>query len=156
TRRRAWPSSSGVRPPGAVMRKPSKEWTMPKGIKIATCLAVTLAPLFVTVPASAADETYAVSARVVIPNNPVTNSINVLRSWGISFVDPTLGQFFLGDRTNNQVDVVNTGTNTAATPIGTNLFAGVVAAATCAARPGGAPGVAPGANDCNGPNGVVV
>jgi hypothetical protein len=130
------------------MRKQSKEWTMPKGIKIATCLAVALAPLFASVPVSAADEVFAPTAQVTIPGVP-------MGSWDISFVDFTLGQFFLGDRTHNQVDVVDTGSNTFVTGVGTGLFSGVVPAATCKARTGGAPGVSPGANDCNGPNGVL-
>src|SRR5262249_52403334 len=87
---------------------------------------------------------------------PTSNPTNVLLSYDISFVDAKLGKYYLGDRTNNRVDVVDTGTNTFVTPgIGVNLFAGVVPAATCKARMGGAPGVSPGANDCNGPNGVL-
>jgi hypothetical protein len=131
---------------------------MPRTTKLLTFLTAALAPCLITGagPAFAADETYSVSAKVTIPNNPASNPNNILASWDISFVDPTLGQFFLGDRTNKQVDIVNTGTNTFVTGAGTNLFAGAVAAATCQARPGGAPGVTPGPNDCNGPNGVIV
>jgi hypothetical protein len=130
---------------------------MSRTTNLLTFLTAAIAPCAIMVagPASAADETYSVSARVVIPNNPVTNPTNVLASWDISWDDPTLGQFFLGDRTNNRVDVVNTGTNTFVEGVGTNLFAGVVPAATCQARKGGAPGVKPGGNDCNGPNGVL-
>jgi hypothetical protein len=92
-------------------------------------------------PASAADEVFAPTAQVAIPGVP-------MGSWDISFVDPTLGQFFLGDRTHNAVDVVDTGTNTFAHFIGQGVFKGVVPAATCTALGGGP-------NDCSGPNGVV-
>jgi hypothetical protein len=72
-----------------------------------------------------------------------------MASWDISFVDPTLGQFFLADRTHKAVDVVNTGSPPSfAEFIGQGLFVGPVPGPVCVARGGGA-------NDCSGPGGVL-
>src|SRR6266446_4043088 len=123
---------------------------MPRNAKLLTLLAAALAPCVVTMPTAAADEVFAPTAAVTIPSNA---SGTALRSFDISFVDPSLGQFFLGDRTHKAVDVIDTGTNTFVTFIASAAqpFAGVVPAATCSTRGGG-----PGPNDCNGPNGVLV
>ncbi len=124
---------------------------MPRTTKLLTFLTAAVAPCAIAVagPAFAADEVFAPTAAVTIPTNAFGGA---LRSWDISFVDPTLGQFFLGDRTHKQVDVVDTGTNTFVTGIGAGLFAGVIS--PCPNRLGpGHPN--PGGNDCNGPNGVL-
>jgi hypothetical protein len=121
---------------------------MSRTTKLLTFLIATALAPSVVVAAGPADEVFAPTAQVTIPGAPMA-------SWDISFVDFSLGQFFLGDRTHNQVDVADTGTNTFVTGIGTGLFAGVVQAAVCKLRKGGAPNVSPGANDCNGPNGVL-
>src|SRR6266849_9257880 len=109
---------------------------MPRNAKLPTFLAAALAPCLITMgaPTAAADEVFAPTAAVTIPGAP-------LKSWDISFVDPQLGQFFLGDRTHKAVDVIDTGTNTFVIGIAsaTQPFAGVVPAATCSAR-GGGPG----------------
>ena len=116
---------------------------MARGIRLATWLAAAVAPCLVTMPATTADEVFAPTAAVTIPGVP-------MGSWDISFVDPTLGQFFLGDRTHNAVDVLNTGKPpTFAHFIGQGKFTGVVSGATCTGRGGGA-------NDCSGPDGVIV
>jgi hypothetical protein len=118
---------------------------MPRTTKLLTFLTAAVAPCAIAaaVPAFAADEVFAPTAQVTIPGAP-------MNSWDISFVDPTLGQFFLGDRTHNAVDVLNTGKPpTFAQFIGQGKFTGVVPAATCIARGGGG-------NDCSGPDGVVV
>jgi hypothetical protein len=83
------------------------------------------------------EDVFAATAAVTIPGNP-------LNSWDISWVDPVLGLYFLGDRTNNQVDVVDTGTNTFAGAFGTGLFKGPTPCSPPA-----------GPNDCAGPNGVL-
>jgi hypothetical protein len=118
---------------------------MPLHLHRAVVVACALAPILFAIPGTAsADEVFAPSAQVTVPGVP-------MGSWDISFVDPSLGLFFLGDRTHNAVDVVNTGKPPSFSHfIGQGSFAGVVPAATCAMRGGG-----PGPNDCNGPNGVL-
>jgi hypothetical protein len=86
------------------------------------------------------DESMSATAAVIIPGEP-------LNSWDISFVDPVLGKYYLGDRTNNAVDVIDTATNTFVGFIGKGRFTGPVACPP--AHPGGA-------NDCQGPDGVLV
>ena len=117
---------------------------MPRSTKLLTFLTAAVAPCAIAAgPAFAADEVFAPTAQVTIPGAPMA-------SWDISFVDPTLGQFFLGDRTHNAVDVVNTGSPPSfAEFIGQGKFTGVVTAAVCIARGGGG-------NDCSGPDGVIV
>jgi hypothetical protein len=97
--------------------------------------------------ATAAEEVFAPTAQVAIPGVP-------MNSWDISWVDPTLGLFFLGDRSHNAVDVVSTG----GTPafqffIGQGTFTGLK---SCASVPPPNPANQPGANDCRGPDGVIV
>jgi hypothetical protein len=117
---------------------------MPRRVKLPTYLMAMLAPCVVTMagPAAVADEVFSATAQVAIPGA-------AMKSWDISFVDPTLGQFFLGDRTHKAVDVIDTGTNTFVAFIAdpSQPFAGVVS--PCSR------GGSPGANDCNGPNGVL-
>jgi hypothetical protein len=83
--------------------------------------------------AGSKDEVYSATAVASLPSG--TNII----SFDISYVDPTLGLYVLGDRTNKAVDVVNTtsltGTLLAATP----PFAG-----------------ATGNNNTSGPDGVLI
>jgi hypothetical protein len=118
---------------------------MSRTTKLLTFLTAAVAPCAIAAagPAFAADEVFAPTAQVTIPGAPMA-------SWDISFVDPTLGQFFLGDRTHNAVDVVNTGKPPSfAHFIGQGKFTGVVPGAVCTGRGGGA-------NDCSGPDGVIV
>jgi hypothetical protein len=117
---------------------------MSRTTKLLTFLTAAVAPCAIAAagPAFAADEVFAPTAQVTIPGAPMA-------SWDISFVDPTLGQFFLADRTHKAVDVVNTGKPpTFAHFIGQGLFVGAVPGPVCVARGGGA-------NDCSGPGGVV-
>jgi len=62
-----------------------------------------------------------------------------LASFDISFVDPTLALYALGDRTNNAVDLVDTNSNTFLGFCGHGLFTG-----------------ATGNNDTSGPDGVLI
>jgi hypothetical protein len=116
---------------------------MPRTTKLLTLLTAAVAPCAIAAgSALAADEVFAPTAQVTVPGVP-------MGSWDISFVDSTLGQFFLGDRTHKAVDVVNTSKPPSfAHFIGQGVFVGVVPAATCTARGGGG-------NDCSGPNGVI-
>jgi hypothetical protein len=96
--------------------------------------------LLASMPASAADETFAATTAISAPSGKIT-------SFDISFVDPALGLYFLGDRTQNAVDVIDTESNTFVKQLGMGLFTG--------------PGLCPpikqpaGANDCAGPDGVL-
>jgi hypothetical protein len=123
---------------------------MDRRTKFLTYLTAALAPCLIAAasPAFAQalfenrdnfDETFAPTAAVIIPGLP-------MNSWDISFVDPVLGKYYLGDRTNNAVDVVDTATNTFAGFIGKGLFTGPTPCPP--AHPGGA-------NDCSGPDGVM-
>ena len=124
---------------------PSKmEQEMSIHVKRTAAVVYALLPIMLAIPsaASMAQGVFAPTAQVTVPGLPMA-------SWDISFVDPTLGQFFLGDRTHNAVDVLNTSSPpTFAMFIGRGLFQGSVPAATCTARGGGP-------NDCSGPNGVL-
>src|SRR5438128_1770328 len=79
------------------------------------------------------DEVFAVTTAITLP------SPQKITSFDISFVDPVIGEYFLADRTNQAVDVVDTGTNTLVTQLkATPPFAG-----------------ATGNNDTSGPDGVI-
>ena len=85
---------------------------------------------------------------IPVPVSTVNGTSGALYSFDISFVDPATGTYYLADRSNKAVDVVNANTDTFVTQIfpinGHAPFAGFV--------PCSPPG---GANDCAGPNGVV-
>src|ERR1700722_10395194 len=60
----------------------------------------------VTVPClAAADEVFKVKTTINIPGNPLT-------SFDISWVDPSLHAYFLADRSNKSIDVIDTATKT--------------------------------------------
>jgi hypothetical protein len=72
-------------------------------------------------------------------------------SYDISFVDQKTEMYYLADRSNNVVDVIDASTAAFVRQLSANPpFAGFVSAADCAAKPGGNPG-----GSCVGPNGVV-
>ncbi len=82
------------------------------GVKLrrACFTAALIAPLLVVGgTAYAADEVFSATAAVTLPGG------QKIQSFDISFVDPVIGLYVLGDRTNKAVDVVETGTNTVAT-----------------------------------------
>jgi hypothetical protein len=84
---------------------------------------------------AAADEVFKATAGVVVPGwGSQTGNI----SFDISFVDPKIHTYVLGDRTSNAVDVVNTHDLTL-TQIGKGLFTG-----------------ATGNNNTSGPDGVII
>jgi CHRD domain-containing protein len=76
-------------------------------------------------------------------NGTAGNPANKMFSFDISFVDPATGLYYLGDRSNAALDVVDTKTDTLFGQIGAN--------------PGFQPGFAgdTGSTDTSGPNGVV-
>src|ERR1700736_578732 len=87
-----------------------------------------------------------------IPIPPTAaNAGKNLYSYDISFVDQKTQMYYLADRSNNVVDVIDASTAAFVGQLSANPpFAGFVSAADCAAMPGGNPG-----GSCVGPNGVV-
>src|SRR3989441_629394 len=86
---------------------------------------------------------------IPVPVSAVNGTSGALYSFDISFVDPATGTYYLADRSNKAVDVVNANTDTFVTQIFPNNghpFAGFT---PCV------PSAGTGANDCAGPNGVV-
>ena len=84
---------------------------------------------------------------IPIPGTPANMTNGKLYSYDISFVDEQTQTYYLADRSNVVVDVVDAKTATLSGQISVNPpFAGVVTAADCAAR---------GGTTCSGPNGVV-
>jgi len=85
---------------------------------------------------------------IPVPVSPVNGTAGALYSFDISFVDPATGTYYLADRSNKAVDVVDANTDTFVTQIFPNnghaAFAGFVPCSPPA-----------GANDCAGPNGVA-
>jgi hypothetical protein len=105
-----------------------------------TAGAIASALLTMSAPAGAADEAFTATKAISAPSGTIN-------SFDISFVDPVLGIYLLGDRTQNAVDVVDTNRNTFVKQLGKGLFTG----------PGACPPIKQpaGANDCAGPDGVV-
>jgi hypothetical protein len=122
---------------------------MSKNVKISALLvAAVVAPWVLTVTglaepleSAAKDEVFGVTSVINLPDS------QKLTSFDISYVDPANGVYLLADRTNKSIDVVTTSTNTL-----TNQL--------MAPAPGFAGGVlcpiTGTANDCAGPNGVLV
>ena len=96
-------------------------------------LTLAMAPA-VLAPATsiAADETFAPVAVISLPGG------QKIQSFDISYVDPKLGLYILGDRTNQSVDVIDTTTNA----VLTQLHGGFVGPS--------------GNNDTSGPDGVLI
>jgi len=94
--------------------------------------------VLLTIPTLAvADETFVLQSVVAVPGNPAGNK---LLSFDISWVDPAIHTYFLADRSNKSVDVVDTRTKniTQIIPTGADAFVGFT-----------------GNNDTSGPNGVL-
>ena len=72
---------------------------------ICLTLAVPSALFGVSTSAGAVDETFAPVAVISLPGG------QKIQSFDISFVDPVIGIYILGDRTNMAVDVIDTTTN---------------------------------------------
>src|SRR5262249_28274209 len=91
----------------------------------------------------AKDEVFGVTHVI---NLPVTPVVQKLTSFDMRFVDPAHGSYLLADRPNKSIDVVNTSNNQLIHQFQPG-FVGSVAAANCSTG---------GANDCSGPDGVLV
>jgi hypothetical protein len=98
------------------------------GIAAAACVAITAANL-------------AYAGTGLVPKTAVSPAGgNPLASFDISWVDTVSGNYFLSDRSNKAIDVVNT-TSNAVSQIGAGVFAGLNTT-SCG-------------NGCSGPNGVL-
>jgi hypothetical protein len=102
-------------------------------VGLASLLAGALAPALATtaLTPAAAEDGLVPSAQITLPTK--------ITSFDISFVDPVVGVYILGDRTGNAVDVIDTSTNTLILQAGKGLFKG-----------------ATGNNDTSGPDGVLI
>src|SRR5439155_26019731 len=110
---------------------------LPKNEQIAGMAIGAFAMLAMAVPALAQEapsknEVFELKTAIQAPGG------KPLVSFDISWVDPVLNRYFLADRSNNQIDVVNP-TDNSITSIAHGIFAGV--------NPGG--------NDFSGPDGVL-
>jgi len=108
---------------------------MSNRLKHRACLAGTFFSIVVLSGgvAFAADEVFKPTKAITLPTG------QSIGSFDISFVDPVIGLYILGDRTNKAVDVIDTDTNTVLVQLGKGSFAG-----------------ATGNNDTSGPDGVVI
>src|SRR6516162_9838826 len=93
-------------------------------------------------PAAAKDEVFGVTSVISLPDS------QKLGSFDISFVDPANEVYLLADRTNKSIDVVDTSTNTLTHQL-TAPAPGFAGAVLC-------PPPSNAANDCAGPDGVLV
>ena len=121
---------------------------MSKKVKLSALLAgAAIAPWLLAMAGlpSAAQEVFGVTSviNLVFPPGTPTQSLG---SFDIGFVDPASGLYLLADRTNKSIDVVDTSDNTVKAQFKPG-FVGVVPAASCSTG---------GANDCAGPDGVLV
>ena len=73
-----------------------------------------------------------------------TPAVQILSSFDISFVDPKAHRYYLADRSNGGVDIVDTSTNTFVATAGVGKFVGIVYSTGTTVN-----------NDASGPNGVV-
>jgi hypothetical protein len=110
-------------------------------LKVFAYAAGAVLPALVSFGAPAlADETFTATKVITLPTK--------IQSFDISFVDPVIGLYVLGDRTGNAADVIDTTTNTLVGQFGKGIFTG--------------PGLCPpakqpaGANDCAGPDGTLI
>jgi len=106
----------------------------------AVLVAVAVAMLLPVGNTAQADELFTATTAITLPMG------QKVRSFDISFVDPVIGLYFLADRTNKAVDVIETSTNTVLTQLGKGVFTGTT---PCSTPPPAGP------NDCVGPNGVL-
>src|SRR5262249_28383936 len=116
---------------------------MSKKVKLSALLAgAAIAPLLVAMAGlpSAAQEVFGVTSVINLPSPRARGSFDM------GFVDRARGFYLLADRTNKSIDVVDTSNNTLK-PQFMPGFVGVVPAASCSTG---------GANDCAGPDGVLV
>ena len=118
---------------------------MRSSIKVLTFFAI-LAPALTPAMAKSPDsDNFAGTAAVTLSGG--TPPAKPLASFDISFVDPTIGLYALGDRTNNAVDLVDTHSNAFLGFCGHGQFTGAV--------PNTPPATGTN-NDVSGPDGVLI
>ena len=101
-------------------------------LRLLACVVGVAAPAIVSVVSpAAADEAFTAKTAVTLPGGQIINGFD------ISFF--TKDRYYLGDRTNSAVDVIDSDSNTVVAQIGKGLFKG-----------------ATGNNNTSGPDGVVV
>ena len=131
--------SRGKNPGGRDQLRPDWEVFMRSSRKLSLLASAVgvLAPAFVSMVgvASAADETFTATTAITLPAG------KKIQSFDISFVDPKLELYVLGDRTNASIDVVDVESHAVRliTPTGADKFAG-----------------ATGNNNTSGPDGVII
>lgn len=116
---------------------------MSKSLKLLTYLTAALAPCLVVMSMAARaappdSDSFAGTAAVTLSNHGGVTA-KALKSFDISFVDPTIGLYALGDRTNNAVDLVDTHSNTFLSFCGHGSFQGATSS-----------------NNTSGPDGVLI
>lgn len=91
-----------------------------------------VAPLMLTAGMASSDEVFSATKAISLPSG------QAVTSYDISFVDSRIGNYFLADRTNKSIDIIDTSTNTVAAQYKAS-FVGFT-----------------GNNNTSGPNGVLV
>src|ERR1700745_2997886 len=86
-------------------------------LRLLAMAAGAIGPMLLVGTAVAAHETFAATKAISAPSGKIT-------SFDISFVDPALGLYLLGDRTQNAIDVVDTDSNTFVKQLGKGVFTG--------------------------------
>jgi hypothetical protein len=122
------------------MSKKVKLSALLAGAAIAPWLLMTTGPS--TAEPEATNEVFGVTDAISLPDS------QKLGSFDIGFVDAAKGLYLLADRTNKSIDVVDTGTNTLIHQL-TAPAPGFAGAVLC-------PPPSNAANDCAGPDGVLV
>ncbi len=115
---------------------------MSKRMKLLACLAGAAMPCLLSMAAYSADEQFSITAKIHVPS--INGNTKGLASFDISWVDPILDQYFLADRSNKAIDVVDPGSN-----LVVNQLTG------CTPNCSVFVGAAPGGSDQSGPDGVL-
>jgi hypothetical protein len=118
---------------------------MRSNIKFLACFAVAATCISPAIAQSPDTDFFAGTAAITLSGG--TPAAKPLASFDISFVDPTIGLYALGDRTNNAVDLADTNSNTFLGFCGHGKFQGAVP------KTPPATGIN---NDISGPDGVLI
>lgn len=105
---------------------------MRRRVKVLASVVGLCVPVVFAAGMASSDEVFTPTKAITLPAGESVNSFD------ISYVDPRTGNYFLADRTNKAIDIIDTSTNTVAAQYGDN-FAGFT-----------------GNNNTSGPNGVLI
>ena len=86
-------------------------------VKLLASFIGLLVPVMLSAKMASGDETFTATKAISLPGG------QKITSFDISFVDPRIGNYFLADRTNKSIDIIDTSTNTVAAQYQDN-FAG--------------------------------